>query len=319
MSEIATTTGTPTPSLVPKKKNLIYYLKKDWILYLMLLLPMVYFIIFKYIPMYGTIIAFKEYNPFQGVFKSEWIRFDAFKEIFGMSDFYKALKNTFMLNLFDLVMGFPAPIILAIIINEIKANWFKRTSQTLLYLPHFLSWVIIGGIVLQVFSPSTGIVPSLIKSMGFESIDFLTDKWNWLFTYVGVGIWQSAGWGMIIYLAAISGISPELYEAAEVDGAGRLRRIWHITLPALKPTIIVLLILNVGKIAMIGFDRPYIIGNAQVYDFSEVISTFVYKVGIQSYRYTIATAIGLFQSVVGMILIVITNFIARKSGEQGIW
>jgi len=319
MSEIATTTGTPTPSLAPKKKNLIYYLKKDWILYLMLLLPMVYFIIFKYIPMYGTIIAFKEYNPFQGVFKSEWIGFDAFKEIFGMSDFYKALKNTFMLNLFDLVMGFPAPIILAIIINEIKANWFKRTAQTLLYLPHFLSWVIIGGIVLQVFSPSTGIVPSLIKSMGFESIDFLTDKWNWLFTYVGVGIWQSAGWGMIIYLAAISGISPELYEAAEVDGAGRLRRIWHITLPALKPTIIVLLILNVGKIAMIGFDRPYIIGNAQVYDFSEVISTFVYKVGIQSYRYTIATAIGLFQSVVGMILIIITNFIARKSGEQGIW
>jgi putative aldouronate transport system permease protein len=319
MSDIATTTDTSLPTNIPKKKNIIYYLKKDWILYLMLLLPMAYFIIFKYIPMYHTLIAFKEYNPFQGVLKSPWTGLDNFKEIFRMSDFYKAVRNTFMINLFDLIMSFPAPIILAIIINEIKISWFKRTSQTLLYLPHFLSWVIIGGIVLQVFSPATGIIPNIMKSMGLGQIAFLTEKWNWLFTYGGVGVWQSAGWGMIIYLAAIAGISPELYEAAEVDGAGRLRRIWHITLPALKPTIIILLILNVGKIAMIGFDRPFIIGNPQVYDVSEVISTFVYKVGLQSFRYSIATAIGLFQSVIGMILIIITNLIAKKAGEQGIW
>ncbi|HEY9062702.1 MAG TPA: ABC transporter permease subunit [Pseudobacteroides sp.] len=319
MSDIAAKTSIPAPTDMPKKKNILFYLKKDWILYLMLLLPMAYFIIFKYIPMYQTIIAFKEYNPFQGVLKSPWVGLDNFKEIFRMSDFYRAVRNTLMINLFDLIMSFPAPIILAIIINELKINWFKRTSQTLLYLPHFLSWVIIGGIVLQVFSPSTGIIPSLMKSLGLGEIAFLTEKWNWLFTYAGVGVWQSAGWGMIIYLAAISGISPELYEAAEVDGAGRLRRIWHITLPALKPTIIVLLILNVGKIAMIGFDRPFIIGNPQVNDFSDVISTFVYRVGIQSFRYSIATAVGLFQSVVGMILIILTNFIAKKSGEQGIW
>ncbi|HEX9061425.1 MAG TPA: ABC transporter permease subunit [Clostridia bacterium] len=279
---------------------------------------MAYFIIFKYIPMYGTIIAFEECNPFDW-FNSPWTGLNNFKEIFAMSDFYRALRNTLMLNFFDLLFGFPAPLFLAIVINEIRISWFKRTSQTLLYLPHFLSWVIIGGIVLQVFSPTTGLVPTLLKSFGFGSVSFLTEKWNWLFTYTGVGVWQNAGWGMIIYLAAISGISHELYEAAEVDGAGRLRRIWHITLPSIKSTIIILLILNVGKIAMIGFDRPYVIGNPQVNEFSDVISTFVYRVGIQSNRYSIATAVGLFQSVIGMVFLIVTNFIAKKSGEQGVW
>lgn len=314
----------------PEKKDFFYYikyyikriyqpLKRDYQLYLLLLFPLAYFIIFKYIPMYGIIVAFKEYNIFQGISASPWIGFDAFKEIFGMQDFFRALRNTIVLNGLDLIFGFPAPIILAIIINEIRTTWFKRVSQTLLYLPHFLSWVIIGGIVLQVFYPTTGLVDTILKPLGVPSIPFLTESLHWIATYTGVGIWQSAGWGMIIYLAAISGINSELYEAAQVDGAGRLRRIWHITLPALKPTIIILLVLNVGKIAMIGFDRPFILGNTSVNEVSDVISTFVYRVGLQSSRFTIATAVGLFQSVVGMVFLLVTNYIADKFGEQGIW
>lgn len=301
------------------KKPFTYYINRDKYLYLLLILPVAYFIIFKYAPMYGIVIAFKEYNIFQGVFASPWIGLDAFKEVFRNDDFFRALRNTFLLNGFDLIFGFPAPIILAIVINEIRSGWFKRISQTMLYLPHFLSWVIIGGIVLQIFAPNFGIIDTLLKGVGIKSIPFLTEKWHWVATYTGVGIWQSAGWGMIIYLAAITGIDAELYEAAEVDGASRLRKIWSITLPCIKSTIIILFILNVGKISMIGFDRPYIIGNPQVRDFSDVISTFVYRVGLQSSRYNIATAVGLFQSVVGLVFLSVTNYMANKSGEQGIW
>ncbi len=304
---------------VLKNKGIRYYIKRDCLLYLLLLMPVTYFVVFKYIPMSSIIIAFKEYNIFAGISASPWIGMEAFKEVFRSEDFYRALRNTFMLNGLDLILGFPAPIILAIIINEIRGNKFKKISQTMLYLPHFLSWVIIGGIVLQIFAPDFGMIDSLMKTFGLKSVPFLTEKWHWVFTYCGVGIWQSAGWGMIMYLAAITGINPELYEAAEVDGAGRLRRIWNITLPSIKATIIILFILNVGKISAIGFDRPYVIGNPQVRDFADVISTYVYRVGIQSTRYNIATAVGLFQSVVGLIFLSVTNYIANKSGEQGIW
>jgi putative aldouronate transport system permease protein len=264
-------------------------------------------------------IAFKEYNMFAGVAKSPWIGFANFKEIFGMKDFSLALRNTLLLNIMDLLFGFPAPILLAILLNELRALRFKKLAQTLLYLPHFLSWVIIGGMVLQIFAPATGIVNALIIRMGGRSIPFLIDKWYWLFTYTAIGIWQSAGWGTIIYLAAITGINEELYEAAEVDGAGRLRKVWHITLPGIRPTIVILLILNVGRMINIGFERPYTIGNVLVRDFSEVLSTFVYRIGIQSMRFSIATAAGVFQSVVGLVLLLITNSVAKRLGEQGVW
>ena len=303
---------------VKRKLGFYHYFKRDIYLYLLLLAPMAYFFIFRYGPMYGIIIAFKDYNIFQGVMKSEWIGLDAFKEVFAMSDFYKVLRNTVMLNFLDLVVGFPAPIILAILLNEIRVTWFKKVSQTLLYLPHFLSWVIIGGISYQLLSPS-GLVNGLLKSMGAVPIPFLTDKFVWVATYVLIGVWQAVGWGTIIYLAAITGISAELYEAAEVDGAGRIRRIWHITLPCIKPTIIILLILNLGRMVSIGFDRPFIIGNSLVSDYSEVISTLVYRVGLKSANFTLATAIGLFQSIVCLIFLLVTNYIAEKSGEQGIW
>jgi putative aldouronate transport system permease protein len=302
-----------------KRQNLISDVKRDVYLYLLLFIPMVYYIIFKYIPMYGITIAFKDYNLFQGIMKSPWVGMDVFKEIWTMPEFYRAVRNTMLLNLLDLVFSFPAPIILAILLNEIRINWFKRTAQTIFYLPYFLSWVIIGGIALQLLSPVTGLINITIKSLGLPAIPFLTQKTNWILSYLGIGIWQSAGWGTIIYLAAITGINHELYEAAQVDGAGRFRQIWHITLPGLKPTIIILLILNLGRIMMSSFDRPYVIGNNYVTDVSDVISTFVYRNGIQSVRYSLATAVGLFQSLVGMLLLLVSNYVANRCGEQGIW
>ena len=294
------------------------YFSRRWFLYLLLIPPIAHYIIFRYIPMYGVNIAFKEYNLFLGVSGSPWVGLANFREIFAMRDFSQALRNTLLLNIMDLTFGFPAPILLAIMLNEVRIIKFKKTAQALLYLPHFLSWVIIGGIVMQIFAPNTGVINSFILKMGGQNIPFLVEKWHWLFTYTAIGIWSSAGWGTIIYLAAITGINEELYEAAEVDGAGRLRKIWHITLPGIRPTIVILLILNVGRMLSIGFERPYTIGNILVREFADVLSTFVYRIGIQSLRFSIATAAGVFQSVVGLILLLMTNAIAKRLGEQGV-
>ncbi len=299
-------------------KSIWFYIKRDFFLYLLIVSPILFLLLFKYAPMYGLIIAFKDYDVIRGFADSPWIGFDVFKEIFKMPDFYKVLKNTLVLNFLDLIIGFPAPIILAIMINEIRIKWFKKVSQTILYLPHFLSWVIIAGIMYQLLSPKTGLINIIITNFGGDPVPFLTEKWHWLFTYIAIGVWQSAGWGTIIYLAAITGINNELYEAAVVDGAGRLRKIWHITLPGIKPTIIVLLIMSLGRIMGISFDRPFTIGNPIVMDFADVISTFVYRVGLQSVRYNLATAVGLFQNVIGFLLVLGTDYIAKKAGEQGI-
>jgi putative aldouronate transport system permease protein len=303
----------------PRKGKGIVYIRNNWMLYLFLLLPIAYFLLFKYAPMYGVLIAFKNYNIFQGVWASPWNNFETFKGIFAMPDFWKAFKNTFILNSLDMIVGFPAPILLAVILSEVKALWFKKTSQTILYLPHFLSWVIIGSMALQLFAPESGLVNLALNKIGIASVPFLNDKWVWLGTYVFLGLWQSIGWNTIIYLAAIAGINQELYEAAEMDGAGRLRKIWHITLSGIKPTIIILLILAVGRMSQIGFDRPFTVGNSLVMEFSDVISTFVFRMGIQNFQYSIATAVGLSQSVIGLVFLLGTNYIAEKFGEQGIW
>ncbi|GGA31012.1 ABC transporter permease [Paenibacillus physcomitrellae] len=300
-------------------KQLWLYIWRNWQLYVLLLGPVAYFLIFKYGPMYGILIAFQDFNLFKGVLGSPWVGFDVFREVFSMSAFYKALRNTFMLNLADLLFSFPAPILLALMLNEVSRARFKKWTQTLLYLPHFLSWVIIGGIMLQVFATNTGIVNLLLGHLGIDPIPFLTNKYNWLVTYLAVGIWQSAGWGTIIYLAAIAGINSELYEAASVDGAGRIRKMWSITLPGIRPTIVVLLILKIGEIVQIGFDRPYVIGNVSVLDFSEVISTFVYKTGVQTANFSLATAVGLFQALVGIVLLLASNRIAKKITGNGVF
>lgn len=298
--------------------SLNVYFRRYWQLYALLVLPLAYFIVFKYGPMYGIQIAFKDFNFFQGIMGSEWIGLEAFKEVFGMRDFYLTLRNTLMLNFLDLLVSFPAPLILAIMLYEMRTLWFKKLSQTILYIPHFISWVIIGGIVYQVFGTQSGMINNLITSIGFDAIPFLTDKNDWLITYLLVGMWQSAGWGTIIYLAALTGINKELFEAAGIDGAGRLKQIWHITLPGLKSTIVVLLIINLGHMISIGFERPYVIGNLAVREYSDVLSTFVYRIGLQSGQYTLATVVGLFQAVVGLVFVLGANYASKKLTDESI-
>ncbi|ALA41731.1 MULTISPECIES: ABC transporter permease [Paenibacillus] len=294
------------------------YFRRYWQLYALLVLPLAYFIVFKYGPMWGVQIAFKDFNFFQGITGSEWIGFDAFREVFRMDDFYRTLRNTIVLNLLDLLVSFPAPLILAILLYEMKVVWFKKLSQTILYVPHFISWVIIGGIVYQVFGTQSGMINNVLTSLGFQAIPFLTDKNDWVLTYLLTGVWQSAGWGTILYLAALTGINRELFEAAEVDGAGRMKRIWYITIPGMKTTIATLLIINLGNMITIGFDRPYVIGNVAVRDYSDVLSTFVYRIGMESGQYTLATVVGLFQAVVGLIFVLGANYASKKLTDESI-
>jgi putative aldouronate transport system permease protein len=295
------------------------YFQRTWMLYAMLVLPMAFFVIFRYAPMTNIVIAFKEYNIFRGVWESPWSGLKWFEQAFKSQDFYNAMRNTLALNILDLIMGFPAPIILAILLNELVYQRYKRFTQTVVYLPHFLSWIIIAGIANQLFAPSGGVINIMLGKLGIGPIDFLMSKGLWIGTYIGLGVWKEMGWGTIIYLAAITGINPELYEAAEVDGAGRLRKIWNVTLPSLRPTIVVLLIMNLGRILGSEFDRPYAMVNPTVLQVADVISTLVYRVGIRSSQFSLTAAIGLFQSVVCVIFLVLANSIAKRAGERGIW
>lgn len=299
-----------------KRRN---YIKKTWMLYLMLLLPMTFFLIFRYIPMTNIVIAFKDYNMFKGVWDSPWAGLKWFEQAFASRDFYNALRNTLTLNLLDLLVGFPAPIILAILLNELAFKTYKRITQTVVYLPHFLSWIIISGISLQMLAPRTGMINVFLTNFGAGPVNFLMENTLWIGTYVVLGLWKEIGWNTIIYLAAITGINAELYEAAEVDGAKRLRKIWHVTLPGLRPTIVVLLIMNLGRILGSEFDRPYTMANDLVMQVADVLSTLVYRVGIRSFQFSYTAAIGLFQSVVCVIFLLAANAIAKRFGERGIW
>ena len=304
-----------------RKKN-IAYLKRYWTLYFLLLLPVTYFIIFKYIPMTYIQIAFKKYSIVQSPWEMPWADnngFEYFIKAFSNRDFLLALRNTIMLNFLDLLVGFPAPIILAILLNELPYQRYKRITQTVAYMPHFLSWIIISGLALQLFAPTSGLVNILLTRLGFNTVPFLNDPVNWVWTYVFLGVWQSVGWNAIIYLAALTGINPELYEAASIDGAGRFRKIWHITLPGLRPTIITLLILSLGRILGSEFDRPYALSNNLVKDVSSVIATYVYAHGIKGLQFSLTTAVGLFQSVVCVIFLFGANALAKRFGERGVW
>ena len=310
----------------PKKENKIKsnlrYFRRYWTLYLLLLFPVAYFIIFKYIPMTYIQIAFKKYSIVQNPWEMPWADnngFEYFIKAFSNRDFRLALRNTLTLNLLDLIAGFPAPIILALLLNELPFKGFKRVTQTIAYMPHFLSWIIISGLALQLFAPTTGLVNIIINRLGFESIPFLNDPAHWVWTYIFLGIWQSVGWNTIIYLAALTAINPELYEAASIDGASRLRKMWHITLPGLRPTIVTLLILSLGRILGSEFDRPYALSNNLVKDVSNVIATYVYNYGIKGLQFSLTTAVGLFQSVICVIFLFMANALAKKFGERGVW
>jgi putative aldouronate transport system permease protein len=303
----------------PKKKMTAgQYLKKNWPLYTMLLIPMAYVILFKYVPMAGLAIAFKKFNVFKGIWGSPWIGFDYFVEAFQKVEFWKSVKNTLIINLGDLLFCWPFPIFLAIVMSEMSRKNLAKWTQTILYIPHFLSNVIIFGIIFQVFGP-TGAVNNVLRALGnTETIGFLTNVTSWRLIYWGSAIWEGAGYGMIVYLAAIAGINTELYDAAYMDGAGRWKRIWHITLPQIKPTVVTILVMNLGKILSISFEKPYLMANAVVRDEVQVISTYVYSVGLQAGRYDYAAAVGIFQSVVALVMVLTANWAAKKLGEEGI-
>lgn len=297
-----------------KKKGFGFYLKRDWQLYVLVAIPLLFIIVFKLLPLLGLSIAFMDYNPILGFSGSDFVGFSVFKEVFASKDFWMALRNTVVLNVFDLICGFPMPIILAIFLNEITCKWYKKLTQTLLYLPHFLSWVIIAGIAYQLFSPATGIVNVMMNT----HIPFLTEKYHWAVMYILLAVWQGMGWGTIIYLAAITGISADLYEAASIDGAGRWRRIWHVTLPGIRPTIVVMLIMALGRLMGSNFERVQVLSNTNVTDFSNVIATYVYRVGLESNKFNVSTAVGLFQSAVGLVLVLASDKVSKALGESGL-
>lgn len=299
-------------------KGIFYYLKRDKQLYFMLLIPIFFVLVFKILPMFGLVIAFKDFKIARGFWDSEWVGFQVFQDIFAKRDFGRAVRNTLLLNSLDFLLSFTAPILLAILLNEIKSIRVKRLNQTLLYLPHFLSWVIISALAYQLFSVGNGVINNLIENLGGNRIPFLQEDNHWLLSYLLIGVWQSMGWGTIIYLASISSINPELYEAAFVDGAGRWRKVWHITLPGIRVTIVTLLIMNLGRIMGGSFERVYTLANKATTEYTTTIEVLVYRWGIESGQFSRATAIGLFQAVIGLILVLIADRIAKKLGEDGL-
>jgi putative aldouronate transport system permease protein len=306
--------------IIKKKSLLSIYLeniRKYWMLYIMILPGVAFYIIFKYIPLFGSVIAFQDYQIFKGILNSPWVWFENFKFIFSYQDFYHVLRNTAMIAFYQLIFGFPAPIILALLFNEIRLMFFKRTVQTLFYLPHFLSWVVVGGIVFELLATG-GIVNSIRGIFGAEPILFIQEESYFRTIVVISGIWKGVGWGTIIYLAAITAINPSLYEAAVIDGANRWKQIRYITLPLLFPTILVLFLLNIGNFLELGFDQIFNLLTPMTYSVGDIIETYVYRAGVLQGQFSVTTAIGLFQSIVGFILLYIFNRLARKS-EQGLW
>lgn len=305
------------------KNKTAYVLKKAWqykILYLMLLPGVAYFIVFKYMPMYGVIIAFKDFNILDGIWKSGWADpwNKHFRMFFDSPYFSQLLTNTILISVYKLVFGILPPIMMAILLNECRIRWFKSLVQTLTYMPHFLSWVIIYGMMIALLSQSSGLVNHWIEAAGGKAIPFLTSTEHFRSLLVGSEIWQNLGWGAIIYLAAMAGIDPTLYEAARVDGASRLRMIWHITLPGIRSVIIMLFILSLGHILDAGFAQVYVLYNIQVYSVADIIDTWVFRTGLNQLNFSLAAAVGLFKSGIGFVLVLVSNKIAKRWGE-GIW
>ncbi|AEE97005.1 ABC transporter permease [Mahella australiensis] len=310
-----------TIALPNKKQNRWKLMKKSSQLYLIILLPVIYILVFNYYPMYGAQIAFRDYMPTKGIWSSPWVGLDNFARFFRRHDAWRIIGNTLSLSVYQLIAGFPIPIILALSLNSTKDGMFKKSVQTITYAPHFISTVVMVGIVMQFLSPRIGIINKIIEILGGTPTDFMGKSQYFGSIYVWSGVWQSTGWGSIIYLAALAGIDPSLHEAAIVDGASRFQRIIHIDIPGIMPTAIILLIMNAGQIMNIGFEKVFLMQNPLNLRSSEIISTYVYKMGLASSAgdFSYSTAIGLFNSVVNFVLIVTVNQIAKRVGEVSLW
>ncbi|MEI7024722.1 ABC transporter permease [Paenibacillus sp. y28] len=302
-----------------RSATLMSRLARNRWLYFMVLPGLLYFIIFKYWPMYGIFIAFKDYQPFLGFWNSPFVGFKHFERFFTDSNFIVLFRNTLLLATYNILFFFPLPIVLALMLNELRQEFVKRTVQTLVYIPHFMSWVVVVGIAYIFLTTEGGIVNELLVRMGGEKINFLVSK-EWFRTIITAEvIWKETGWGTIIFLAALAGVDPQLYEAARMDGANRLRQVWHITLPAIRSTIIILLILRLGHFLDTGFEQIFLMLNAMNREVGEVFDTYVYSVGISQGQYSFSTAVGVFKSIVGLLLVVVSNYLAKKFGEEGIY
>lgn len=286
---------------------------------LIMFIPVIlFYLIFRYAPIGGLVIAFKDYNFYDGIINSPWVGFQYFELLFQDPRTLEIIRNTLLLSLLSLIVGFPIPILLAIMLNEVRNMLFKRTVQTIVYMPHFLSWVIIAMLVSTAFAMENGLVNRIVEQFTGEAYPFMYEKFSWVAIFVGSGIWKDMGFNAIIFLAALSTINPNLYEAAGMDGAGKLRQIWHITLPGIRPTIILLLILSMGRVMEVGFDQVFMLQNSNVNQIADVISTYIYRVGLQGAQFSLTTAMGLFESFVAFILVFTANYIARKF-DQALW
>jgi putative aldouronate transport system permease protein len=300
-------------------KQLLVDVRRDWILYAMLLPALVWFAVFLYMPMGSLTMAFKQYSVFKGLAESPWVGFAHFETLFGSPAFLRALKNTLIISLYSLLLSFPVPILLAIMINEVHRTGVRKAIQTIVYLPHFISAVIVAGIVVAMLSPSSGVVNSLLASLGFEREYFLTRP-EWFRTiYISSNIWKEAGFDSIVYLAAIMGINPALYESAQVDGATRWQMITRITLPSILPTIAVLLVIRLGNILEVGYEYIILLYQPSTFETADVISTYIYRVGVQNAKYDLAAAAGMFNAVIALVLVLVANKISRRITRTGVF
>ena len=302
-----------------RKTELWRSIKKNKMIYLMITPGLLYLFIYKYIPMYGLIISFQDYKPYKGIRGSEWVGFEHFERLFNSPDFWMILSNTLILFALQLIIFFPIPIILALMLNEVSRNYYKRTIQTLVYLPHFMSWVVVVSISYVMLTMDGGIINELLKSLNFKPINFLLNSEWFRPMYIIQVIWREAGWGTIIFLAAIAAVDPQLYEAARMDGANRFKQMWHITLPAIRSVIVILLILKIGDVLELGFEHVYLLLNSTNRTVAEIFDTYVYTAGLRQGQFSYATAVGFFKGFVGLGLVVFANWLAQKSGEEGIY
>lgn len=301
------------------RQNFWRHMLRDKYLLLMALPATLYFLIFSYYPMYGVVIAFKNFMPGQTIMGSPWVGLENFREFFNGYYFTRLLKNTLFISLYSLLWGFPLPIVFALMLNEFREGPFKRGIQTVSYLPHFVSLVVICGMIIDFLSPRSGLINTIVRACGGKPINFLSMPQYFRTIYVASGIWQEFGWNSIIYLAALSGVDQQLYEAARIDGAGRWKQLLHVTLPAIQPTIVLLLIMSLGNIMSVGFEKIILLYNSSTYETADVISTYVYRMGLQSMRYSYSAAVGLFNSFINIIVLVIANTLSRRITGSSIW